>query len=165
MKRLARTSPRAASAWTSRSPFCAACGARAKIDWQGRFDRIDRANILPRPRRQIPIFCGGVSDAALKRAARLADGFIFAQHERALATEWPRLRQLLREEGRAVDGFGAHSFIMNPVQGGLPEQQAADAIRRWQDAGGTHASIVTMGKGFLQPGQHIDFLSEVQARL
>ena len=39
--------------------------------------RIDRAGILPRPKRQIPIWFGGFSEAAYDRAARIGDGFMF----------------------------------------------------------------------------------------
>ena len=40
--------------------------------------RIDRAGILPRPKRQIPIWLGGFSEAAYDRAARIGDGFLFS---------------------------------------------------------------------------------------
>src|SRR5215831_12486410 len=39
--------------------------------------RIDRAGILPRPKRRIPIWLGGYSEAAFDRAARIGDGFLF----------------------------------------------------------------------------------------
>jgi probable F420-dependent oxidoreductase len=38
---------------------------------------IDRAGILPRLKRQIPIWLGGSSKAAFDRAARIGDGFLF----------------------------------------------------------------------------------------
>src|SRR5580698_63345 len=47
------------------------------VDFDGRFDRIDRAALVPKPDRPIPIWLGGSSEAAHERAARLADGFIF----------------------------------------------------------------------------------------
>src|SRR6202046_511074 len=47
------------------------------VDFSGRFDRIDRAALVPKPTRPIPIWLGGSGDAAFERAARLADGFIF----------------------------------------------------------------------------------------
>src|SRR5580692_9329737 len=47
------------------------------VDFTGRFDRVDRAALVPRPARPVPIWLGGSGDAALERAARLADGFIF----------------------------------------------------------------------------------------
>ena len=47
------------------------------VDFPGRFDRVDRAALVPKPARSIPIWLGGSGDAAFERAARLADGFIF----------------------------------------------------------------------------------------
>ena len=47
------------------------------VEHQDSDHRIDRAGILPRPKRQIPIWLGGFSEAAFDRAARIADGFRF----------------------------------------------------------------------------------------
>src|SRR5579863_9717030 len=47
------------------------------VDFTGRFDRIDRAALLPKPTRPIPIWLGGSGEKSFDRAARLADGFIF----------------------------------------------------------------------------------------
>jgi probable F420-dependent oxidoreductase len=134
--------------------------SEAPLTFTGKFDRIERANIIPRPKRQIPIYCGGLSGPAYQRAAKLADGFIFAGALGAL-TEWERVRQLLKENGRPVTGFGAHCLIQNNGRG-TPLQETVDAIRRWQDAGGTHASVVTMRLNFTTMEQHIDHLAEVR---
>src|ERR1700712_4566647 len=47
------------------------------VDFSGRFHRIDRAALVPKPARPIPIWLGGSSEVAFDRAARLANGFIF----------------------------------------------------------------------------------------
>src|SRR4051812_41487743 len=47
------------------------------VDFSGRFDRVDRAALVPKPTAPVPIWLGGSSEVAYKRAARLADGFIF----------------------------------------------------------------------------------------
>jgi probable F420-dependent oxidoreductase len=46
------------------------------VDFKGRYHRIDRAALMPRPRAPIPILLGGSSGTAIDRAARTADGFI-----------------------------------------------------------------------------------------
>src|ERR1700729_1577612 len=48
------------------------------VNFVGKFDRVDRASLNPRPRRSIPIWLSGFAEVSLKRAAALADGFIFA---------------------------------------------------------------------------------------
>src|ERR1700722_9061273 len=47
------------------------------VDFSGRFDRIDRASLMPKPTRSIPIWLGGSDEKAFERAARLGGGFIF----------------------------------------------------------------------------------------
>lgn len=144
-------------------PFLRRLWTESGIDWKGRFDSIDRGNIIPRPKRSIPIFCGGGSSAAYKRAAQLADGFIFAGGNVLNAIpDWKLLQKLLIEAGRPLEGFGAQCQIMNDQFRGLEAPATVDAIRRWEDAGGTHASIVSTGKGFTSARQHIDFLEEVR---
>src|SRR5690348_7522991 len=46
------------------------------VDHEDSDHRIDRAGILPRPKRQIPIWLGGFSEAAYDRAARIGDGYL-----------------------------------------------------------------------------------------
>jgi alkanesulfonate monooxygenase SsuD/methylene tetrahydromethanopterin reductase-like flavin-dependent oxidoreductase (luciferase family) len=47
------------------------------VEYEDSDHRIDRAGILPRPKRQIPIWLGGFSEAAYDRAARIGEGFLF----------------------------------------------------------------------------------------
>ena len=127
------------------------------VNFKGTFDRIDRAALNPRPRRAIPIWLGGFADVALRRAAALGDGFIFA-HGAADAFELvPRLRQFLKEAGRSENGFGLHC---NMNQARSPEQVVKTALR-WRDIGGTHVSVVTMGQNFTTIDQHIDYMRKV----
>ena len=48
------------------------------VDHTDPFHRVDRAGIKPRPARQIPIWFGGGSKVAMRRAAKVGDGFTFA---------------------------------------------------------------------------------------
>lgn len=139
--------------------------SEAPLTFTGKFDRIERANIIPRPKRQIPIYCGGFAEPAYKRGAKLADGFIFARGMSAAVEGWARVRLLLAENGRSVTGFGAHCLIQQTKGRGTPPQETVDAVRRWQDAGGTHVSVVTMGLNFTTVDQHIDHLAEIRRRL
>ena len=62
------------------------------VDFSGRFDRVDRASLVPKPARSIPIWLGGFGDAAFERAARLADGFIFGGGVDHGVDAWNRMR-------------------------------------------------------------------------
>lgn len=130
--------------------------------FSGEFDTIDRAGINPRPQRRIPLWCGGSSEPALRRAARLGDGFVFSgPFETSILPGWQRLKELLREQGRSPDDFGAEYLISASLSVG----DTLDVIRRWRDAAGTHVGVRTMGLGFTEAQQHIEFLAEVRQRL
>jgi probable F420-dependent oxidoreductase len=132
------------------------------VDFSGRFDRIDRAALVPKPAHPIPIWLGGSSEPAYDRAARLADGFIFSggDIERSINV-LTRLRERVRSLGRPAEEFGAE-HVARP-QGG-PGDLTAE-IDAWRQAGGTHFSVVTMGQGLDSVEGHIDCLASVAAAL
>lgn len=131
------------------------------IDFQGEFERIDRAGINPRPRRRIPLYCGGISEPAFRRAAELADGFIFGGGPDSVDAAWRRIRELLDERGRAVADFGADYQTPD----GTSVRDAVDLARRWQDAGGTHLSVRTTKLDYGDVQQHIDHIAEANRLL
>jgi probable F420-dependent oxidoreductase len=131
------------------------------VDFEGRFDRVDRLALNPPPGRPIPLWCGGGSEPAYQRAARTADGFIFSGAYERIVEGWRRLQAILAEEDRPGQEFGAEYLVSVAVD----PQGAADIVRRWQDEGGTHVGIRTMGHGFTEPEQHIAYLAEVKQRL
>jgi probable F420-dependent oxidoreductase len=132
------------------------------VDFSGRFDRIDRAALVPRPTRPVPIWLGGASEAAYDRAARLADGFIFigGDIDRTIDA-WKRLRDRVGTAGRPVHEFGAE-YVVRPRGG--PGELSAE-IDAWREAGGTHFSVVTMGLGLDSIDGHVDYFRSVASAL
>jgi probable F420-dependent oxidoreductase len=128
------------------------------VDFSGRFDRVDRAALVPKPARRVPIWLGGSGEAAFDRAARLADGFIFfgggADHN---VHVWKQLRDRVRALGRSADEFGG-DYVVLPG-GGIGNLTAE--IDAWREAGGTHVSVVTMGLGLDSIDGHIDYIASV----
>jgi probable F420-dependent oxidoreductase len=132
------------------------------VSFEGRFDRIDRAGINPRPRRQIPIWYGGFSERGYERGARIADGFLFAGPPGAAMQGLQRVRHHLMRLGRDESTFGLELIAMF-TRG---PQETADALMGWRDAGGGHGSVSTARHGFgADIEAHIDFMAEVRARL
>ncbi|WCT73038.1 LLM class F420-dependent oxidoreductase [Sphingomonas naphthae] len=127
------------------------------VDFEGRFDRIDRAALNPKPRRPIPIWLGGFADVALKRAAAIADGFIFADGAADAFEVTPRLRDFVRAEGRDPDTFGLHINMLRAKT----SEAVVETVARWRDIGGSHASINTMGQGFATADEHLDYIAGV----
>ncbi|KHK90734.1 LLM class F420-dependent oxidoreductase [Novosphingobium malaysiense] len=127
------------------------------VDFEGEFDRVDRAALNPRPTRPVPIWLGGFADVALRRAAKIADGFICADGAVDAFAQAPRLHELLEQEGRAVEDFGLQC---NMLKAKSPEQVVETALR-WRDTGGTHAAFATMGQGFDTLDKHLKHVEAV----
>jgi probable F420-dependent oxidoreductase len=128
------------------------------VDFSGRFDRVDRAALLPRPARPIPIWLGGFGDKAYERAARLADGFIFFGGGVNNAVQaWDALRDRVANAGRSADEFGGEYVALSGSNLG----ELTAEIDAWREAGGTHASVVTMGLGLNSVDAHIDYITSV----
>jgi probable F420-dependent oxidoreductase len=129
------------------------------VSFEGRFDRIDRAGINPRPRRQIPVWLSGYTEPAFERGARLGDGFIFLSKGKEAVEAWQRLRHHLSASGRDEAGFGRELlalFARDP-------RQAADHLNIWRNEGGTHGTIVSAQKGLGgNIDAHIDYLAEAK---
>jgi len=101
---------------------------------QGELLDIPTLKICPTPTERIPILIGGHSDAALRRAARVGDGWIHAGGDPAnLATLMARLDQLRADEGRAHEPFEVHVISMDAF--------SVDGIHRLEDAGVTDAIV------------------------
>ncbi|MCG8591174.1 MAG: TIGR03619 family F420-dependent LLM class oxidoreductase, partial [Proteobacteria bacterium] len=141
--------------------------AEPLLTFEGEYDSIDRGNILPRPKRSIPIWIGGLSEPAFRRAGALGDGFLFAGSLEggnglvSVLEGWKRVKHHLGENGRSVEGFGADFVMLD----GLGAERAVETVARWRDAGGTHASIVTMGMGLKTTEEHLDYIAAVRSRL
>ena len=126
------------------------------LSFDGEFDAVDRGVIIPGPGRQIPIWVGGFSPRAFERGVTLGDGFIFAGDETRVDNALSAVRELARERDRELDDFGL-DYVATTLT--TPEA-AADAARRWRDAGGTHFSAVSMGAGRDSVDAHIEFFAE-----
>ena len=132
------------------------------VDFTGRFDRVDRAALVPKPQHPIPIWLGGSSEAAFDRAARLADGFLFFGGGLEHAVDaWGGMQTRLDVLGRPVEAFG-REYVVLP-RGGLDDLAAE--VDGWRSAGGTHLSVITMGLGLTSTDSHIDYLASVAATL
>ena len=128
------------------------------VNFAGRFDRIDRAGINPRPRRQIPVWIGGYTEPAYDRGARLGDGFIFAATGVSAIEGWARVKHHLTALGRSESGYGRELL----AQFARTPQEAAEHLKMWRDAGGTHGCVPSTDKGL---GNDIDAHIEYAAKV
>lgn len=132
--------------------------------FDGRFHHIDHAGINPLPpRRAIPIWVGGHSEAALRRAARLGDGW-FPQlpPNDEMREQVAFLRQVQREAGRPDDAVGIEARL-SAAQ--VPESGWVAYAQGWRDLGATHLGVNTMGASLAAPRDHVDVLRRVKQAL
>jgi len=104
------------------------------FEYHGEIFDIPAIKITPVPTEPIPLLIGGHHDAALRRAARLADGWVHAGGDPAdLATMIRRLDDLRREYGRDATPFEVHVISMDAY--------TPDGIRKLEDMGVTDVIV------------------------
>jgi alkanesulfonate monooxygenase SsuD/methylene tetrahydromethanopterin reductase-like flavin-dependent oxidoreductase (luciferase family) len=98
---------------------------------------------------------GGSSDAALRRTARIADGWFpqFRTDTPQAAEAMERLRGYIAEAGRRVSDVGIEGRAT--IANATPDEWGRDA-ERWAALGSTHLSVNTMGAGLASPRAHIE---------
>jgi probable F420-dependent oxidoreductase len=117
--------------------------------YDGRWTSFRDVGTAPRPRRPVPVWIGGRGEQALRRAARMGDGwFAIGTTPADLAGEVRRLRELTAEAGRdpaavtvaLIEGI---AFTERPLDGerpplrGTPEQ-VAEGLAAFRQAGLDH---------------------------
>lgn len=128
------------------------------VSFSGKYHTIDRAGIRPLPlQRPIPIWMGGNAPDAVKRIARIGDGwFTFAQPDGDGPEKIAHFRELLRQNGRDADGF--------PIEGRLifakrtPDEWVQRALG-FRDLRVSHLELNTMGAGYASLADHVDALA------
>jgi probable F420-dependent oxidoreductase len=102
------------------------------VTFKGRFHDLVEVSIVPAPtQRPIPIWFGGSSDAVIKRAARLGDGWmpIMAPDDEA-ARKLENLRGYLKAFGRDSTRFGIEGWLRMDQPDPQRWAAAADGWRR-----------------------------------
>jgi probable F420-dependent oxidoreductase len=129
------------------------------VDFEGKWHRVSSAGLNPMPvQRPIPLIMGGLSQPALERAARIADGWFPIVRDEALEAlpgqiEW--LKQRVETHGRDPAKFEIRvqaGFISKP-----PEAWAAE-VAMYQMMGVDFLCFSTMGASLTSPRDHIEAL-------
>lgn len=104
------------------------------VEFHGKHYEFERLMISPAPDRPVPIYGGGHSEAALRRAARLGDGWISVNTDVAqLTSAIGRLAELRSEFGRADVPF---EIDVSPT-----DVSDVDGYRRLVDIGVTRVRV------------------------
>ncbi len=127
------------------------------VDFAGRYHTVRGAGLNPLPvQRPIPIWMGGSAEPALRRIARLADGWIpEVRSEQDAAAAVARMRGYLTTAGRDPGRFGIEGRIRLAR---TPQDSWPQAVHLWRDLGATHLSVDTMRAGLTGPQAHLAVL-------
>jgi probable F420-dependent oxidoreductase len=98
------------------------------VSWQGEYYQVPEMMVEPHPPSRVPILCGGESEVALRRAARLCDGWVgYAYGWDESVGYATRLTELRREYGREQEPFEIVLALLEPP--------SVDMYRRAEEAG------------------------------
>lgn len=118
--------------------------AAEEVSFEGRYYRVPKSIFLPRPvqRPRPPIWIGGNSPRAIRRAAEYGDGWHPTSRvdPSVLVREMKRLREWAEKAGREPQGI-ALTLRWNAVPDLRHEtavREMADRLRRFQEAGVEH---------------------------
>ena len=127
----------------------------ATVTFDGRWHKITDAGINPLPvQRPIPIWFGGSDERALRRLAKLGDGwFPLVGPDEKCKQLIEKIRSFAKDAGRNPDAIGVEGRVSFGT--GLPEAWSKD-LQAWQSLGATHVSFNTMKAGLNSPSAHIE---------
>ncbi|MEH6568324.1 MAG: LLM class F420-dependent oxidoreductase [Halioglobus sp.] len=105
------------------------------VEYQGQHYQFEAMEMNPAPTEYIPIWIGGISDPAMRRAARLGDGWVSdLQSSQEIIHSIERIQSWRKELGRENQPF--------EVMATPNDAYDVDGYKRLEDAGVTH--ILTM---------------------
>lgn len=134
------------------------------VTYEGQWHTIDHAGIQPLPvQRPIPIWIGGTAEAAIRRAARIADGFMpnvgaGDPGSQAMAI----LTDELATARRNPAAFGIEPRIN--LSSGDPDTWKRD-LDWWRQYPVTHVTVNTMNAGFRTIDEHLEALHRAHVAL
>jgi probable F420-dependent oxidoreductase len=115
------------------------------VSWHGDYYEVPEMMIEPHPEAPVPILCGGESEPALRRAARLCEGWVGYAYAWDDAVRYAqRLQELRREYGRESEPFDIMLALLEPP--------SPDLYKRAEDAGITAVMCSPWGFGEVGSG-------------
>ena len=111
------------------------------FEFHGKHYDVPSIKMCPTPTKPVPILIGGHAEAALKRAARLGDGWMHAGTD-DLEAMIKRINDLRREYGREREPFEVHVISFDAF--------TLDGIRKLEDMGVTDV-IVGFRNPYVEP--------------
>ena len=127
------------------------------VTFHGQWHHITEAGINPLPiQRPIPLWMGGNAEPVLRRAGRLADGWLpEGRPDDEMGKQFERVRSYTREAGRDPSSLRIDGRV--GLRSGTPEDWAK-TVAMWQALGATGVSVTTSGAGCATVEDHLRLL-------
>ena len=132
------------------------------VDFQGDYYGMQDMGLNPRPVQQpIPIWIGAMEEVAIRRAGRIADGWLY--NPRSLPDDDMKhkieaFRDAALKAGRDPAKLGMDATVFALDRG--PNEWLSQAAE-WQEMGATSLTFRTAGSGFKSIDQHLDAMRRV----
>lgn len=128
------------------------------IDYTGQYHRIDHAGIRPLGvQRPLPIWVGGSAEPAVRRGARIADGFMVnGATEAAQAPAIAVLRDELAKQARAWETFGVDARVNVATDNQDAWKRDFERLRHENLS---HVTLMTITEPFPDFGQHLEHMA------
>ena len=133
------------------------------IEYKGEFHSFDSAGINPEPiQRPIPVWIGAMKDVAVRRAARIGDGwFMYPRQEPSDdAHEMISIyRQAAAEAGREPDSLGINATVF--ANQGLGPDEWRSIMEKWKEMGVNEFTFRTAESDLKNLKAHMNAIKEM----
>lgn len=125
------------------------------VTFEGKWHKLNHMAIMPRPRRSIPVWFGGMSEAVMKRAARIGDGWYpqFRPGGPDPKETLDRFHSYVREYGRDPADLGIQTTV---AFGGTSPEEWIQRLELFESLAVSHVCVNTMGAELSSPRDHIE---------
>jgi probable F420-dependent oxidoreductase len=133
------------------------------VEYRGEFHSFDSAGINPEPiQRPIPVWIGAMKDIAVRRAARIGDGwFMYPRQEPSNdAHEMISIyRQAAAEAGREPDSLGINATVF--ANQGLGPDEWRSIMEKWKEMGVNEFTFRTAESDLKNLEAHMNAIKEM----
>jgi len=127
------------------------------VDFEGEWHGMSEMGMNPLPiQRPIPIWFGAMVDPAIRRAARIGDGWLMSPRQDPddkIARQIEMFHDTARQAGRDPAALGIDATVFAQDRG--PDEWLAEA-ETWLGLGATSVTFRTSESGFTEVAQHLD---------
>ena len=133
------------------------------VEYKGEFHSFDSAGINPEPiQRPIPVWIGAMKDVAVRRAARIGDGWFMYPRQKPSDDAHEMIsiyRQAAAEAGREPDSLGINATVF--ANQGLGPDEWRSIMEKWKEMGVNEFTFRTAESDLKNSEAHMNAIKEM----